>query len=248
MTLGKLRGVIFDLGSTLIDFKGDYGEVIPSSINALTDYLLANGLHFERTDFIHRFDQALQSYHNDRNEDCIEKTTFAILQEVLLDFVDQMPVDRILREALTVMYAGSEAYWEPKADMRTVLDQLSAAAYRLALLSNAGDEANVQRLIDKAAIREYFDPILISAALGIRKPDPRPFEMILSQWGLPPFEVVMVGDTLAADILGAQRAGIHQIWLRDITGAETEAPSPDFQPERIADDLADIPALVEAWS
>lgn len=247
MTSKRIRGVIFDLGSTLIDFTGDYDKVIPSSINALTDFLMSEGLQFERSDFIHRFDQALQSYHTDRDEDCVEKTTFAILQEVLAPFVDQMPDDQTLREALTVMYAISEAYWKPKADMRLVLDQLSEAEYHLGLLSNAGDEANVQRLIDKAAIRDYFDPILISAALGIRKPDPRPFETIISQWDLPPFEVVMVGDTLEADILGAQRAGIHQIWLRETSGSESQDSPIDIQPERITDDLADIPALLEAW-
>ncbi len=247
MTSNRLRGVIFDLGSTLIDFKGDYDEVIPIGINALADFLRSNHLHFHQADFIQHFDLALRSYHNDRDEDCIEKTTFAILQEVLPAFVDQMPDDQILREALARMYAVSEAYWEPKSAMRPVLDQLSEAGYRLGLLSNAGDEANVQRLITKAAIRDYFDPILISAAVGIRKPDPRPFEMILNQWGLSPFEVVMVGDTLEADILGAQRAGVHQIWLRDAAATESPDPSSDIQPERITEDLADVPALVEAW-
>jgi HAD superfamily hydrolase (TIGR01509 family) len=146
------------------------------------------------------------------------------------------------------MYAVSEALWQPKPAMLSVLDQLFSAGYRLGLLSNAGDEANVQRLIDKVGIRAYFDPILISAALGIRKPDPRPFHMILEQWGFPASEVVMVGDLLEADILGAQRAEIHQIWLCDGHDSESNTQLDKIQPEAIATDLSEVPVLIQRWN
>jgi len=128
------------------------------------------------------------------------------------------------------------------------LQQLLSSGYKLGLLSNAGDEANVQRLIDKVGIRAFFDPILISAALGIRKPDPRPLQMILEQWGLPPSEVVMVGDLLEADILGAQRAGIHQIWLCEGRDSESSTQLEEIQPEAIATDLTEVPVLIQRWN
>ena len=137
------------------------------------------------------------------------------------------------------MYAVSEVNWKPKPGMLAVLDRLTEAGYRLGLLSNAGDEANVQRLIDKVGIRTYFDPIRISAALGIRKPDPRPFIQISEYWGLPPGEIVMVGDLLEADILGAQRAGMHTIWL-----SEVAPPEEGIQPDYTAKALSEVPDLI----
>ena len=99
-------------------------------------------------------------------------------------------------------------------------------------------------LIDRAGIRSYLDPILISAALGVRKPSREPFDLILSQWGLRPTQVVMVGDRLDQDILGAQRAGLHQIWLRDYAEVEKSILH-EHEPELTGDALTQVPALIE---
>ena len=114
----------------------------------------------------------------------------------------------------------------------------------LGLISNAGDVENVQRLIDKVDIRGYFDPIIISSGIGIRKPDPRPFEMVLGQWQVNPESVVMIGDRLEADILGAQGTGIHQIWLKPESGASTVL---QIIPEKIAEKLVDVPGLIREF-
>ena len=248
MNSSKVHGVIFDLGSTLIDFEGDYASVIPESIATLADHLTEKGLEVQRLDFIEAFHGALSDYHARRDENHIEHTTLAILKEVLEELNGQTLEDDVLHGGLTAMYAVSEAYWQPKPAMLSVLDQLLSAGYRLGLLSNAGDEANVQRLIDKVGIRAFFDPILISAALGIRKPDPRPFHMILKQWGFPASKVVMVGDLLEADILGAQRAGIHQIWLCEGRDSESSTQLEEIQPEAIAADLTEVPVLIQRWN
>jgi FMN phosphatase YigB (HAD superfamily) len=63
-------------------------------------------------------------------------------------------------------------------------------------------------------VRPFFSPIVISAAVGVRKPTTSLFEDVLHRWGIAPPEAVMVGDMLAEDILGAQRAGLHQIWVQ----------------------------------
>ncbi|MCK4742156.1 MAG: HAD-IA family hydrolase, partial [Anaerolineales bacterium] len=93
-------------------------------------------------------------------------------------------------------------------------------------------------------IRGYFDPIIISAAIGIRKPDPRPFELVLDQWQVNPESVVMIGDRLEADILGAQGAGIHQIWLKP--EAETSTVT-QIIPEKIAEKLVDVPDMIREF-
>lgn len=61
---------------------------------------------------------------------------------------------------------------------------------------------------------EHFDLryIAISGELGIRKPDPRIFEYVLDALQVSPYETAMVGDSLSADILGAQSLGIYTVW------------------------------------
>jgi putative hydrolase of the HAD superfamily len=127
------------------------------------------------------------------------------------------------------------------------LDELAQAGLRLGMFSNAADEGDVRRLISQCGFDGRFTPILISAELGIRKPNPRGFELILASWGIPPGAAVMIGDTLGADILGAQNAGMHNIWLD--TGIDTPgnlAHRDTVRPEFTARNLSEVPSMVRA--
>ncbi|MBL8057596.1 MAG: HAD family hydrolase, partial [Anaerolineales bacterium] len=115
-------------------------------------------------------------------------------------------------------------------------------------ISNAGDAANVQRLIDQAGLRPYFDPIVISAAVGLRKPNPQIFARVLAAWGRPAAECVMVGDTLGADILGAQLAGLRHVWLTaHADHPANRAHRGNIVPEAEAASLPDLLPLLRAW-
>lgn len=61
---------------------------------------------------------------------------------------------------------------------------------------------------------DYFElpHIAISGDLGVRKPNPRIFEHVLQSLQVAPREAAMIGDSLSADILGAQSLGIMAIW------------------------------------
>lgn len=240
-----IRGVIFDLGSTLIRFEGSWDEVLDQARQALIDGLHDQGILVEPQTFAAEFHRQMQVHSRERETEFLEITTAHLLRSVLTGFGHTDPPEGAIRAALRRMYAVSQAHWHPMPDVYDVLDQLQRQGYRLGLISNAGDEEDVQRLIDQARLRHYFDPILVSAAIGVRKPNPAIFRRVLDAWGLPPQEVVMVGDTLAADILGAQNAGLHQIWLT----AQADSPSnhahaATIYPEATASSLAELPALI----
>jgi HAD superfamily hydrolase (TIGR01549 family) len=165
---------------------------------------------------------------------------------VLAEFGYPEVSDEVIRRALERMYRLTEIHWSLMPGAHQVLDALGQDGHRLGMISNAGNEANVHRLIDNAGLRRYFDPILISAAVGMRKPNPALFEMVLRAWGLPPHEVVMIGDTLGADILGAQNAGIHQIWLTaDADTPANRAHAGTIIPEAVASTLSEVPSVLK---
>jgi putative hydrolase of the HAD superfamily len=126
---------------------------------------------------------------------------------------------------------------------------LAAAGFKLAIVSNAADDENVQRLIDNAGLRPYFHPIVVSAAVGIRKPNPKIFESVLGPWGLTAAECVMVGDTLGADILGAQLANMRHAWITaHADHTANRAHRGHIIPEAEIASLAELPALLEGWA
>jgi putative hydrolase of the HAD superfamily len=154
----------------------------------------------------------------------------------------------MIAQALQAYYAHSETQWRVMPGAHATLEQLRQAGLRLGLISNAGDDANVQRLIDQAGLRAYFDPILVSAAVGLRKPNPQIFALVLSAWGLPPAECVMVGDTLGADILGAQLAGLRHVWLTaHADHPANQAHRGQIVPEMEVASLPELLPVLRAW-
>ncbi|WP_066288171.1 HAD family hydrolase [Bacillus sp. FJAT-29937] len=93
-----------------------------------------------------------------------------------------------------------------------VLDKLKGN-YKLLLLTNGSPDLQNTKLTITPEIAPYFDQIVISGGFGKGKPDPSIFEHALSLMSLHKDEVIMVGDNLMTDILGANRAGIRSVWI-----------------------------------
>lgn len=85
--------------------------------------------------------------------------------------------------------------------------------YQLLLLTNGSPDLQKTKLAITPELVSYFDKIVISGDFGKGKPDPAIFEHALSLMSLTKEEVIMVGDNLMTDVLGANRAGIKTIWI-----------------------------------
>jgi putative hydrolase of the HAD superfamily len=93
-----------------------------------------------------------------------------------------------------------------------VLDELKDN-YQLILITNGSPNLQNSKLALTPELIPYFDHIVISGDFGKGKPDPSIFEHALSRLSLQKEEVIMVGDNLMTDILGANRAGIKSVWI-----------------------------------
>jgi len=63
----------------------------------------------------------------------------------------------------------------------------------------------------KSPLSRWFSRVVISQEVGASKPDPRIFEIALD--GVSPSDALMIGDSAASDVLGANRAGIDVCWF-----------------------------------
>ena len=242
-----MQGVIFDLGWTLIRYTGDVPSTRRAGRQALVDSLVREGVVVEPAAFLARFGERLEDYERQRQADFLEFTMSWVVAETLKDLGLHPATARQINHSVRELYGVIEQHWQARPEASAVLDELAQSGLRMALFSNAADEGDVRRLITQCGFDGRFDPILISAAMGIRKPNPRGFEVILGKWGISPRAAVMVGDTLGADILGAQNAGVHNIWLD--TGVDTPgnlAHADTIQPEFTARSLGEVPAIIWA--
>jgi putative hydrolase of the HAD superfamily len=127
-------------------------------------------------------------------------------------------------------------------DAVNVLDDL-ARDHRLALVTNGAPDVQREKL-GRAALARHFSAIVISAELGIGKPDRRIFTAALDAIGVPADMAVMIGDSLPRDIGGAHVAGLRSIWIdRGDVVSKPDDPSPDA---RVAS-LSQIRSCLDAW-
>lgn len=239
----QLDALLFDLGNTLVYYDGDWDSVIAAADEALYRYLVQQQLTLDRPQFLNQFRQKMNAYHQQREVDFIEYTTEKILIEALAQFgYPEIPA-ALVKGALASLYAVSQAHWIPEQNVLSTFEGLKENGLRFGLVSNAGDDQDVQTLVDKASLRPYFDFIISSAKFGMRKPHPSIFEYAINHWRTPPEKIGMVGDTLNADILGANQAGLFSIWIRK--RANMDQDQAGIQPDAVIDDLAQLLAITE---
>ena len=126
--------------------------------------------------------------------------------------------------------------------MKQVLDELRPA-YRLALVSDAQPCYALPEM-KAVGLDGYFDPVIISAQYGFRKPDQRLTEKALDIMNLTPSEVIFVGNDMYRDIYGASRLGIKTIFVDSNQGDKVhENVTPDYIAHRFEDVLRGVEAL-----
>jgi 2-haloalkanoic acid dehalogenase type II len=223
-----IRHILFDLGGTLMHSRGDWAPVFERADQALASKLRKHDIELDTKVFRAR----LHEYYEQRDKDFQETTYHFVLRELLKDLGYAEAAEPVLRSALDAMYSITQTNWTLENDTLTTVQKLKSKKYNLGIFSNAGDDKDVQELIESFGIRPYFDFVLTSAACYYRKPHPRAFEIALAQWSIPPDDAVMIGDSLEADIRGAKRSNMQTIWItrRAQTNADEEQRiQPDFR-------------------
>ena len=95
---------------------------------------------------------------------------------------------------------------------KEMLENLRAKGYRLFAASNSFGNLQRSRL-EKAGILKYFEDTYISMDIGYDKPDIRFYQEALRRCGLQAKEVLMIGDSMTTDVIGAQKAGMDALFF-----------------------------------
>src|SRR5437588_10628450 len=103
---------------------------------------------------------------------------------------------------------------EPDQAMIEAVRRARRAGVRTGLISNSWGAGQY----DRARLAELFDGVVISAQVGIRKPDPEIYSLGAERAGLPPEECVYVDD-LRGNLKPARAMGMATV--HHVTAAET---------------------------
>ena len=249
-----VRGVFFDLYGTLLAY-GDMRAAWDAWLDAFQASLGRHGLAQSREAFAmrcHRFFERAEPPALGNGLTVFERRIQVLCNELGLG---------VEANALPAIAADSAAAWQryvrPDPESRPVLQALRRR-YRLALISNFDHPPHVHRVLAECGLGDAFDVIIVSAEVGVKKPDPEIFRIALERTGLEPGRVIHVGDT-DEDVHGAVRAGIRPILIQRDGENAPDQPF-DFHAEDakrrvptsrathgipVVVRLSDIPALLE---
>lgn len=110
-----------------------------------------------------------------------------------------------------------------------LLEHVHKSGYTSSIVTNGMKEVQRPR-INKCGWDHYFDHIFVSDEMGIAKPQVEYFNHCLKASGNPKkSDIIVIGDTLESDILGAKRAGITSCWINPNNNICPPDLKPDYE-------------------
>ncbi|WP_092746925.1 HAD family hydrolase [Acinetobacter boissieri] len=97
---------------------------------------------------------------------------------------------------------------------------LHKQGYQMGLVSN-GKTPFQEHNFYALGLSEYFSLVVVSEAIGLRKPDPQIFIYACTQFNCMPLDCIFIGDNPKADIEGAKKVGMQTIYFHPILSLES---------------------------
>ena len=221
----RYRGILMDADDTIFDFKAANHRAVG---------LLLNEIGYDHPEGYEQY-QAV----NHACWQALEKGKMTPGELKLARWARFFTQYNIDCDALTaskrfVELLGEQSILLPHAEEAV---RAIAAARPVVILTNGITDVQKHRMAG-SALRDLKLDMVISEEVGASKPDPAIFEIALSRLGMARGEVLMIGDGITSDVIGANRAGIDVCWFNP--GGKTLPDGVHAEYE-----VADIRACVE---
>ncbi|MFA6133674.1 MAG: HAD family hydrolase [Phycisphaerae bacterium] len=241
----RIKGILFDLGDTLLDFGHvDVVSLFEAGARLAYQYLLS--LHQPLPPFAKFHRRQLWAVRWSYFKSHITRKEFSSLE--LIGRLGSDMGHNLSTEQLNEL---AWLWYEPLsrcATMEPVLIQslkhLQDHGLTLALVSNTFIPAVVlDRHLRQAGLLEFFPVRVYSCDVFYRKPHPGIFRAALERTGLRACEALFVGDSPKADIAGANGVGMISV-LKDPRGLHAHS---SIRPRHTVKSIAELPAIVDGY-
>jgi len=98
-------------------------------------------------------------------------------------------------------------------EVKDSLRRLKQMGLKLGVVTR-GYEFDLEQILPRAGLEEYFDVCVGADTIGKRKPSPEAFKHALKQLDVKPEEAIFVGDNLEQDYFGAKKVGMKAVLIQ----------------------------------
>ncbi|MFB3890557.1 MAG: HAD family hydrolase [Phycisphaerae bacterium] len=238
-----IKGILFDLGDTILDFgKVDIASLFEAGARLTYEY--AARLRQPLPSFAKYHRRQLRAIRWSYLKSRITRREFNAL-DIMGKIARTMGHNLTHAEVLELAWL----WYEPLSRCATVepgvgdmLRRFAGQGMAIGLVSNTFVPGEVlDRHLAQHGLLDLLPVRVYSCDVGIRKPDPRIFEIALGRIGTAAPATVFVGDSPRADIAGANRCGMVSV-LKDPAGRHANGR---VRPAYSIKALAELPAIID---
>lgn len=197
----SVTDVFFDLDHTLWDFE-------KNSALTFQKILQENNVNVGLEDFLEVYVPINLRYWKLYREERISKENLRYKR--LRSAFDELGIeisDKVINQ-LSVEYINHLSSFNYLFDHTVEILDYLRPNYKLHIITNGFQEVQHKKMRN-AGILDYFDVVIDSEMAGVKKPNPKIFELALKTATTAPERSLMIGDSIEADILGAKALGFH---------------------------------------
>ena len=138
-----------------------------------------------------------------------QRASFVFITDALGVPVTEAQLD----EAARLRYDYGARTLEPRPDTIPTIEAIRRAGLKTALISNCSGEVPV--LWRDSLLEGLFDATVFSCQVGLMKPDPHIYRLVLDRFNMPPDTCLYVGDGAGQELTGASELGMRAVLIRD---------------------------------
>jgi len=229
----KIKAVLFDVGNTLrivirdpqfeADARRQMAELLKSPLSPDELY-----------DHLEKRYKVLRKKAKDSLVEASEREMWT--RWMLPDYPEEAIAP--LSGRLTRLWRDCDGRRVPRKDVTPVVKELHRRGYKIGIIANTITETEIPDWLQEDGLTEYFDPVILSSKVGIRKPNPEIYLVAARQIGAAPGECAYIGDNPVRDVEGAQAAGYGMmILLNEPDTLSKEPPTEEHRPDVTVDTL-----------
>ena len=199
MSKAAIKGVVFDLDNTLLDFM----QMKEFAVKAAVKGMIEAGLLVDEDQ---SYKEIIAIYEEFGWEN---QQVFDVFIKKQVGYVEH----KFLAAGIVAYRRAREANLMAYPNVNKTLMALTKAGIKLGVVSDAPSREAWLRIY-YLNLYHFFDVVITFDDSGERKPSEIPFKMSLESLQLEPDETIMVGDWPERDVVGAQQIGMKTAFAR----------------------------------
>ena len=197
--MNPIKGVIFDLDNTLLDFMKMKEFAVKAAVKGMIEAGLMVNEDDSYTEIVTIYEQL--GWENQK--------VFDVFIEKQLGHVEH----KYLAAGIVAYRRAREANLMAYPNVNKTLMALAKSGIKLGVVSDAPSREAWMRIY-YLNLYHFFDVVITFDDTGERKPSEKPFKMSLKALDLAPEDTIMVGDWPERDVVGAQKIGMKTAFAR----------------------------------